>query len=153
MDALAFVVIYILGGLTFLPIVLACAFLYTVAVCPKIHVQEKEDDGTANTAGERALSDHEGHEQVFEYFHNQPVDVAAGYFAMSRDFVPGGLSGQPPDYPLPSVPGISESPSVYQSMYRSLFERGKAQHPTTGVEGWNGRHTGKTRNVFYVVLR
>ena len=45
----------------------------------------------------------------------------------------------------------SESPRVYQSMYRSIFDR--KQPPTIEPASTNGKSFKKARNVFYIVLR
>lgn len=77
-------------------------------------------------------------------------DVAASYFAVCREYVPGGVNGKPPERTTPAGETIAaESPSVYQSMYRSIFDRGKTQIPS--IEG--GKPIKKARNVFFVVLR
>jgi len=78
-------------------------------------------------------------------------DVCAGYFAVCREYVPGGVNGKPPDRTTPAGAVVSmESPSVYQSMYRSLFDRNKTTSPT--IDATHARNK-KARNVFYVVLR
>ncbi len=79
---------------------------------------------------------------------NSETDVAAGYFAVCREYVPGGLNGKPPERTTPAGEVIAaESPSVYQSMYRTIFDRNKT--PSTEL----GRNTKRARNIFYVVLR
>lgn len=78
-------------------------------------------------------------------------DTFAGYFAVCREYVPGGVNGKPPDRTTPAGAVVSmESPSVYQSMYRSIFDRNKTASPS--IDAGNARNK-KARNVFYVVLR
>lgn len=78
-------------------------------------------------------------------------DVCAGYFAVCREYVPGGVNGKPPDRTTPAGTVVAvESPSVYQSMYRSIFDRNKTTSPT--IDAANNKNK-KARNVFYVVLR
>ncbi|PVI06546.1 hypothetical protein DM02DRAFT_649668 [Periconia macrospinosa] len=78
-------------------------------------------------------------------------DVASGYFAVCREFVPGGINGKAPERTNPTGAVTSiESPSVYQSMYRSIFDRNKVQSPS--MDGPQGKSK-RARNVFYVVLR
>jgi hypothetical protein len=78
-------------------------------------------------------------------------DVASGYFAVCREYVPGGINGKPPERATPAGGVVAtESPSVYQSMYRSIFDRNKTNSPS--LDGVQGRSR-KARNVFYVVLR
>ena len=80
------------------------------------------------------------------------TDVAEGYFAVCREYVPGGVNGKPPERTTPAGEVvIGESPSVYQSMYRSLFDR-KQLSTLEGSKG-SGKTTKRARNVFYVVLR
>ncbi|KAK3047268.1 hypothetical protein LTS18_013183, partial [Coniosporium uncinatum] len=81
-------------------------------------------------------------------------DVAAGYFAVCREYVPGGVNGKPPERTTPAGDVVAtESPSVYQSMYRSIFDRNKIQSPQLEGAKTQGRILRKARNVFYVVLR
>ena len=78
--------------------------------------------------------------------------MAAGYFAVCREYVPGGVNGKPPERTTPAGAVIAtESPSVYQSMYRSLFDR--KQSPSLDGGKGNGKLVKKARNVFFVVLR
>lgn len=68
---------------------------------------------------------------------------------MAVRYVPGGINGKPPERKTPAGETIAtESPSVYQNIYRSMFDR-KTQ--VTGVEG--GKSVKRARNIFYVVLR
>ncbi|KAF1958745.1 hypothetical protein CC80DRAFT_407983, partial [Byssothecium circinans] len=77
-------------------------------------------------------------------------DVASGYFAVCREYVPGGINGKPPKRTTPTGSAVvTESPSVYQTMYRSIFDRNKPISPS--LDSLQGRNK-KARNVFYVVL-
>ena len=82
------------------------------------------------------------------------ADVAAGYFAVCREYVPGGVNGKPPERstPVGSTPVASPSPSVYQTMYRSLFERKPVNSPIDNKRGASPQQK-RGGNVFYVVLR
>ena len=87
-----------------------------------------------------------------EFQRGHEPDVAAGYFAVCREYVPGGINGKPPERTTPAGAVIAaESPSVYQSMYRSLFDR--KQGPSLDTGKGNGKSTKRARNVFFVVLR
>ena len=135
---------YILGGITFLPIAFLVFFLYSYVTLPKarLGLQPREKD---------ILTKEDTNADLKEKLEKSSPehDVAAGYFAVCRDYVPGGINGKPPDRTSPAGETIAaESPSVYQSMYRSIFER-KTPAPT--IEG--GKAVKKARNVFYVVLR
>ena len=61
--------------------------------------------------------------------------------------------GKPPDKLSPAGEVVAtESPSVYQSMYRSIFDR--SQKPTIEPsKDATGKLMKKANNVFYVVLR
>lgn len=66
--------------------------------------------------------------------------------------MPGGVNGKPPERiaPTGTVTNI-ESPSVYQSMYRSIFDRRQGSSLEFGKG--NARSVKRARNVFFVVLR
>ena len=150
--------IYVLGGLTFLPL-LFCLVLYhayltfpTVAQSSEVlqdwtdPFDDAQDDEknikSAETLGSLGEKFQRGHEP----------DVAAGYFAVCREYVPGGVNGKPPERTTPAGAVVAaESPSVYQSMYRSIFDR--KQGPTLDAAKGNVKPTKRARNVFFVVLR
>ncbi|MCJ1404209.1 hypothetical protein MMC11_007434 [Xylographa trunciseda] len=151
-----FLLTYLFGGLTFLPFVLGLIFLHAYLTFPVRHPDEAahttsndpirhvndDDKALAFSTAVLAKQFQRGHEP----------DVAEGYFAVCREYVPGGVNGKPPERTTPAGEIIAEeSPSVYQSMYRSLFDRKQA--PTLDNNKGNGKTTKKARNVFYVVLR
>nr|ATA58158.1 putative integral membrane protein [Lasiodiplodia theobromae] len=135
----AFLLVYVIGGLTFVPLCVAAAVYLALLACPRhdAHSSDELDDAApANLPPELNARKTE-------------PDVAAGYFAVCREYVPGGVNGKPPERTTPAgaVVGV-ESPSVYQSMYRTIFERNRAQSPS--MEAAKQK---KARNVFFVVLR
>jgi hypothetical protein len=145
---------YVLGGLTFLPLLVLLVFAhayYTQPVVDPAAERQKQHDALGTLAeGPADLSKLPVELQKPD----RERDAAAGYFAISREYVAGGVNGKPPERLTPAGEVIAtESPSVYQSMYRSIFERGKAQGPSFEATGGSVRATKKTRNVFYVVLR
>lgn len=155
----AFVYIYLLGGVTFVPLVLGLFFLYAYYTLP-----EPKDSNNAPAAvdassqlirdGDEKVVLRTGTDDLAEKFHRKhESDVAAGYFAVCREYVPGGVNGKPPEKLSPAGEVIaSESPSVYQTMYRSIFDR--AQKPSIEPNKDNaGKVVKRTNNVFYVVLR
>lgn len=82
---------------------------------------------------------------------NHEADVFAGYFAVCREYVPGGVNGKPPERTTPAGAVVAmESPSIYQSMYSNIFNRNKTMSPS--LDAPNAK-TKKARNVFYVILR
>lgn len=150
--------IYILGGLTFIPIVLSLILLHAHLFFPhnppsspeSDHstdpIRDAADDGH-NIKSEKAIASLPDH---FQRSHEP--DVAAGYFAVCREYVPGGINGKPPERTTPAGAVVAmESPSVYQSMYRSIFDR--RQLPSLELGKGNGRAVKRARNVFFVVLR
>lgn len=150
--------VYIFGGVTFLPLLLACVLLLAHLTFPtrktfadtngstNEYLKEKDDDLQSIKSGKEAVDWSEKFKRVRE------SDVASGYFAVCREYVPGGVNGKPPERPPPvsSNNGV-ESPSVYQSMYRSLFDRKVGSTLDPGAS--NGRTVKGLRNMFFVVLR
>ena len=92
------------------------------------------------------------------------MDPASGYFAVCREYTPMGINAKPIERstPVGSATVAAPSPSVYQTMYRSIFER---KGPAAGAAGSAGGGVGagennsmsqrpkNAGNVFYVVLR
>lgn len=135
---------YLLGGLTFIPIVICLAYLAlplrspSNPTCVLDNDERDESSDITSTSG--------------KYPQGQETDVAAGYFAVCREYVPGGQNGKPPERTTPAGEVVGEeSPSVYQSMYRSIFDRRQA--PSIDPNKANGKTTKKANNVFYIVLR
>ena len=150
--------VYLLGGVTFLPLLFGLVLVHAYFTFPTVsdHTEELRGDNDSSTdaKGDRKNFDsaaalanlddrfHRGHEP----------DVAAGYFAVCREYVPGGVNGKPPERTTPAGAIVeTESPSVYQSMYRSIFDR--KQGPTLDPGKGNVKPTRRARNVFFVVLR
>lgn len=148
------VLIYLIGGVTFLPLVLLTLVAHGWLTLPHVgggegehpaqpNLIEQDDDGTNIRHGSANSDVKLRASQEREY---------AGYYAVSREWVPGGMSGKPPERTAHAGESVAEeSPSVYQSMYRSLFDR--RQGPTMDVGKPNGRVLKRSNNVFYVVLR
>ena len=156
--SITFVIVYLLGGLTFLPGVLILVLFHAYLTFPSHRssstsndyftdpLRDPQDDGqnfkSATSASNLAEKFHRRHEP----------DVASGYFAVCREYVPGGINGKPPERTTPAGAVVAaESPSVYQSMYRSIFDR--KQGPVLDPGKSNGRTVKRARNVFFVVLR
>ena len=156
----AFAVMYVIGGLTFIPLALALILLHAHLTFPHRGSDETSDlprpiadslrhdsdDAKSLLTGQDALSK--------KFLGNFEKDVAEGYFAVCREYVPGGVNGKPPVRATPTGEVVAgESPSVYQSMYRSLFERRQTPSLIDSGKGDNGKTAKKARNVFYVALR
>ncbi|KAF2477307.1 uncharacterized protein BDR25DRAFT_339253 [Lindgomyces ingoldianus] len=151
-----FVAIYVFGGITFIPLLLVLLFFYAYLTLPlrsdpiDEDIGQLLDEGVPPRPQERSHADSNGFPAELKPPTHIP-DVAAGYFAVCREYVPGGINGKPPERITPAGTVVAtESPSVYQSMYRSIFDRNKTTSPTLDVT--IGR-VKKARNVFYVVLR
>jgi hypothetical protein len=157
---------YLIGGLTLLPALLVAAwFLGTRASEQDCHNTTTAGDETTPEQRRKSSTSTNGKndnniqvgvgidDEILEKLKGRThePDACAGYFAVCREYVPGGVNGKPPDRTTPAGAVVAvESPSVYQSMYRSIFDRNKNASPT--IEASNAKNK-KARNVFYVVLR
>ncbi|PWY67518.1 hypothetical protein BO70DRAFT_366246 [Aspergillus heteromorphus CBS 117.55] len=153
----SFLFIYVLGGLTFIPLVLSLALLFAYLTLPSpsplSQRSSEATQGSLHRSNDDQYSLKSGTDELAEKFHRtHDSDVAAGYFAVCREYVPGGVNGKPPERTTPAGEVIAaESPSVYQAMYRSLFDRKQA--PTIEPAKNNPKNGKRARNVFYIVLR
>ena len=159
MITFAFLTTYLLGGLTFLPVLLCLVGFHAYFTFP-VHTLSKTsttkvptdplhdtEDDSLGVKSRESISD-----LAKKFRRGHEPDVAAGYFAVCREYVPGGINGKPPERTTPAGAVIAaESPSVYQSMYRSIFDR--KQGPSLDPGKGNGRTVKRARNVFFVVLR
>ncbi|OAX83300.1 hypothetical protein ACJ72_02333, partial [Emergomyces africanus] len=152
-----YVFVYVLGGVTFIPVVLSLFILHAYLTLPKQSKQGKHDEDSRVNSIQHPTDDQfslkTGTDVLAEKFQRaHESDVAAGYFAVCREYVPGGVNGKPPERTTPAGEVVAaESPSVYQSMYRSIFDRKQA--PTIDPAKGNVKNTRKARNVFFVILR
>ncbi|CAG7915610.1 unnamed protein product [Penicillium olsonii] len=152
----SFLLVYALGGITFIPLILSLTLLYAYLTLPTARRTQKscqEASDPLRLPTDDDLSPKSGTDQLAEQFHRtHESDVAAGYFAVCREYVPGGVNGKPPERTTPAGEVVAaESPSVYQAMYRSLFDRKQA--PSIEPNKANGKTTKRARNVFFIVLR
>lgn len=138
----SFLIVYLLGGISFLPLVLGLAFLHAYLTFPVVDPeQDGHDDAVSKTEDEKLVRRP-----------TNSADVAAGYFAVTREFVPGGVNGKPPERTSPagSAQPANDSPSVYQTMYRSLFDR---RSSTASTDSRAKKTSRRAQNEFFVVLR
>ena len=155
---LAFLFIYTFGGITLLPLVAAALLLHAYLAFPvrdpTAHpardgepIWQPGDDVDAIRRAQKTLGER------FQPRNTHEGDVWAGYFAVTRNYVPGGVNGKPPERntPVGATTVSAPSPSVYQSMYRSIFDRKPVNGPID-KKGAGGSPK-KGGNVFYVVLR
>lgn len=154
----AFLLTYLFGGITFLPLVVASILLHAYFTFPyrddadklptsteSDHVQPG-DDVTALKATKK--------DDAKLRTNHKDYEVAAGYFAVCREYTPMGINAKPIERatPVGSATVAAPSPSVYQTMYRSIFDRKQPPSPLENSNGMNQRPK-KAGNVFYVVLR
>ena len=162
---------YLIGGVTFIPLVLVTLLVHGYCTLP---YRSSESDGSRagsvtnrdgintgqdivqpgddTTSLEAAKSDGKEKDEI-KTRTNHDIDVAAAYFAVCREYTPMGINAKPIERNTPVGPATvaAPSPSVYQTMYRSIFDR----KPVTGPLDNNGlsQRQRKAGNVFYVVLR
>ena len=152
-----FLFVYVLGGITFIPLCIAAvlAFIYYTSIpLADRSVPTSDDPGEIASPNDERFVFKSGTDDLEEKFHRKhESDVAAGYYAVCREYVPGGVNGKPPDRLSPAGEVVAnESPSVYQSMYRSIFDRSQKATIDPSKEG-AGKTVKRPNNVFYVVLR
>ncbi|KAF3802273.1 DNA polymerase zeta catalytic subunit, partial [Colletotrichum gloeosporioides] len=158
-----FLFTYLLGGLTFIPLVVVAVFVHAYLTLPyrqdadisldadggQDSVVQPGDDLTALQAAKAGDKDDGQAKRPA----TQDNDVAAGYFAVCREYTPMGINAKPIERATPtgSTTVAAPSQSVYQTMYKSIFER----KPTPGPLDRNGlsQRPKNAGNVFYVVLR
>ncbi|KAK3500963.1 hypothetical protein B0T13DRAFT_511016 [Neurospora crassa] len=154
-----FLLIYLFGGLTFLPLLVACALLHAHLTFPyrpdAVQHHDPEADDLIQPGDDldalKAEQKKDGKPRVTHH----DDGVASGYFAVCREYTPMGINAKPIERstPVGSTTVAAPSPSVYQTMYRSIFDR-KSTGPSP-IDHKNGpsQRPKKAGNVFYVVLR
>ncbi|KAM3437784.1 hypothetical protein MY4824_003618 [Beauveria thailandica] len=170
----ALLVAYLLGGVTFVPLLIGIVLLhahYTLPfrpdmdVVPDGHPDSVVQDGDDTAAldarrvkerGDKHNDDDDGRSGQRKNDSDAAVhelDVAAGYFAVCREYTPMGINAKPIERatPVGTATVAPPSPSVYQTFYRSIFDRKPVPGP---IENNSMSHRPrKAGNVFYVVLR
>ena len=146
---------YVVGGLSFLPLLAWSLWIWNTRhqSDSQAHTSPRLPDQGADTEfGDWGAG--LGEDLLHELKNKHAPDAASGYFAICREYVPGGVNGKPPDRNASVTGSLSamESPSVYQSMYRSIFDRTRNSAPTLNTSPSQGKNK-RPRNVFYVVLR
>ena len=153
--SVSFLLVYLLGGLTFIPLVLIALFVHAYLTFPH-YSSSPADARDLFRSGDDPDAVKSAQKNLGEKFQlrkgSYEADVAAGYFAVCREYVPGGVNGKPPERTTPTGNTTigAPSPSVYQNIYRSVgsvFEK----KTTSPID--NKAAPRKGGNVFYVVLR
>ncbi|KAK6208846.1 ph domain-containing protein [Colletotrichum tabaci] len=165
-----FLFTYLLGGLTFLPLVILVALVHAYLTLPYRHdanttrdvadvddslgfIIQPGDDLTGLEAVKASTKDDTPTNTTTKRS-AQDNDVAAGYFAVCREYTPMGINAKPIERATPtgSTTVAPPSQSVYQTMYKSIFERKPIPGPLDNRNGLSQRPK-NAGNVFYVVLR
>lgn len=153
-----FLFAYLLGGLTLLPLLIVVVLVHAHLTFPYRH-----DDGSSSPSATddliqlgddlEPLKAAQKDDARIKAVHSES-DVAAGYFAVCREYTPMGINAKPIERstPVGSATVASPSPSVYQTMYRSIFDRKQTASPLDSHTNASQRPR-KAGNIFYVVLR
>ncbi|KAI0537514.1 hypothetical protein GGR58DRAFT_344310 [Xylaria digitata] len=152
-----FLLTYLLGGVTFIPLVIAAILLHAHLTFP-IHnssssVPTSDADSIVQPGDDMSDLESAQKEESRQKL-LADSDVAAGYFAVCREYTPMGINAKPIERstPVGSTTVAAPSPSVYQTMYRSIFDR--KQSPSSLDDNKNvSQRPKRAGNVFYVVLR
>ncbi|KAK0725697.1 hypothetical protein B0H67DRAFT_479636 [Lasiosphaeris hirsuta] len=155
----AFLLAYFLGGITFLPLLIVALLAHAHLAFPyRDDADEKlappaDDDLVQPGDDIDAIKAAQKDEARTRTTHHD-TDVSAGYFAVCREYTPMGINAKPIERstPVGSATVATPSPSVYQSMYRSIFDRKPVAGPLDSKNNVSQRPK-KAGNVFYVVLR
>ncbi|KAI0839563.1 hypothetical protein F5Y06DRAFT_265694 [Hypoxylon sp. FL0890] len=153
-----FLLTYLLGGVTFIPLVIAIVLLHAHYTFPVRDSDRLQNDGNAADSIVQPGDDTTALEEAQKEESRQRLlaesDVAAGYFAVCREYTPMGINAKPIERstPVGSTTVAAPSQSVYQSMYRSIFDRKQTSSPLDDNKSGSQRPK-KAGNVFYVVLR
>ncbi|KAK4242071.1 hypothetical protein C8A03DRAFT_29815 [Achaetomium macrosporum] len=154
-----FLLTYLLGGITFLPLLVVVILAHAYFTLPyrkdadTLQASTSDDDLVQPGDDLEPLKAAQKDGSKARAAHREP-DVAAGYFAVCREYTPMGINAKPIERstPVGSTTVAAPSPSVYQTMYRSIFDRKQAPGPLDNKNGGSQRPK-KAGNVFYVVLR
>ncbi|KAI2639301.1 hypothetical protein GGS21DRAFT_506949 [Xylaria nigripes] len=152
-----FLLTYLLGGVTFVPLVVVVVLLHAYFTLPVYNGTKSAGASLAesivqpgdDTTDLEALQKEESRQKLLA-----DSDVAAGYFAVCREYTPMGINAKPIERstPVGSTTVAAPSQSVYQSMYRSIFDRKQVPGPLDDNRNVSQRPK-RAGNVFYVVLR
>lgn len=154
----AFLLVYLLGGLSFLPICVAAAVLYFHLTLPYRHDSKPDANEDIVQPGDDISPLREEQDAIEKRkedgkARSVETDVAAGYFAVCREYTPMGINAKPIERstPVGSATVAAPSQSVYQTMYRSIFDRKATSSPIDN--GTMSQRPKRAGNVFFVVLR
>lgn len=153
-----FLLTYLLGGVTFIPLVLVAVLFHAHLTFPthdeSLLRDDQNDVDSIVQPGDDITALKEAQREESKQRLLAESDTAAGYFAVCREYVPMGINAKPIERstPVGSTTVAAPSQSVYQSMYRSIFDRKQTPGPLDEHKSVSQRPK-KAGNVFYVVLR
>ncbi|GAP92502.1 putative ph domain-containing protein [Rosellinia necatrix] len=153
----AFWLTYLFGGVTFIPLAVTAILLHAHFTFP-VHDDSRSVPASDADSIVQPGDDTSELESVQKEESRQKLladsDVAAGYFAVCREYTPMGINAKPIERSTPVGPTAvaAPSPSVYQTMYRSIFDRKQTPNPLDDNKGLSQRPK-RAGNVFYIVLR
>ncbi|KAH8748996.1 hypothetical protein F5883DRAFT_582052 [Diaporthe sp. PMI_573] len=158
----AFLLTYLFGGVTFLPLLVLTIFLHAHFTLPRRQDADPSGDTGADDlvqsgddlAPLQAAQKETNEQAKLKAASLQDAETAAGYFAVCREYTPMGINAKPIERltPVGSTTVAAPSQSVYQTMYRSIFDRKQSPSPLDNGKSVSMRPK-KAGNVFYVVLR
>ena len=165
--------VYVLGGVTFLPLVTIAVFAYAYHTFPRRdgfkHASAsatddliQPDDHVTTTPEAAAALKAEEKKKKKKKEKTRPgpgqeADQAAGYFAVCREYTPMAINNakaiERMTTPAGSGSVAAPSQSIYQTMYRGIFER-KQVPSSIDANGAISHQQPKSRgNLYYVILR
>jgi hypothetical protein len=151
----ALLVAYLVGGVTFIPLVIVAVLFHAHRTFPYRHdATGTDDDNSIVQPGDDTTAlDEQNSNKTKRDRPPADLDVAAGYFAVCREYTPMGINAKPIERstPVGSTTVAPPSPSVYQTMYRSIFDRKPVPGPIENNS--MSQRPKRAGNVFYVVLR
>ena len=154
-NILTLLLIYIIGGVTLLPILIITFCVYSYYTLPRSQIEKgklKNNVGHGVNGGKDCDTITDQNDDIKCPSHDN--NPAAAYFTVCREFFPGGVNfGNSERATIAGATISNESLNVYQSMYRSIFDRNKSQVPI--IEGNTAavKPSKKVRNVFLIVMR
>ena len=166
---------YLLGGLTFIPLLLAAVFVPAWLALPKVErgsdsnetIKKEGDAHESNDDLSKDVTTDEkedrGASGTFAVLRRYDLPAANAALRAENNGATGSGSGTAGPDGKTGDATSSGSESVYQSMYRSVFDRNKNTTSTTSVlenedgslDGANGKVKKRVTpaNVFYIVMR
>ncbi|KAL5604415.1 hypothetical protein BROUX41_002387 [Berkeleyomyces rouxiae] len=170
MSWVGFFFAYLLGGLTLIPLILLAGLLHAHLTLP-YHETSRPDTRRADSDVDDDLIQPGDDVSLLQAEKDARVkaadatstsaaarrtgedDMASGYFAVCREYTPMGINAKPIERTTPagSTTVAAPSQSVYQAMYKSIFERKPT--PKESDSTASSSRPRKAGNIFFVVLR